>query len=280
MDESGARCTRARAARARESTAVISAYSTLEHEIDDDGVLSVWMNNPPVNAMTALMFHELAACFSEISDAGTEIGAVVLAGRGRHFSAGADLTELASAVSNNPPSRQKSIREAYWAVYDCPVPVVAAVQGAALGSGAAVAAVCDFIIAAQGARIGLPEITVGMTGGAAQLSRILPQQVVRWMLLTGEPVPVEKLIAHGGVLDVVPPEEVMEQAKASCRLIVRHSRVAVTFAKSGLKAVARLDVKDGYEFEQLLSTQLSNHPDATEALTAHIERRPPVFETR
>jgi enoyl-CoA hydratase/carnithine racemase len=100
-----------------------------------------------------------------------DVRVVILAGRGKHFCAGTDLDDFATTMPDNADERMWQVREAFFAIQDCPVRVIGAVQGTAVGTGLAVAASCDYVIAAVDARIGLPEITVGVMGGARHLAR-------------------------------------------------------------------------------------------------------------
>src|SRR5699024_8330876 len=122
---------------------------------------------------------------------------------------GNDLEEFLTMTPENSRPRMRTVREAFAAIYDAALPVIAAVQGVAVGTGVALAAACDIVIAAEGARFGLPEINVGAMGGAKHLSRMVPQGVVRRMHLTGENAPAEELVPYGGIARVVPLESLL-----------------------------------------------------------------------
>jgi enoyl-CoA hydratase len=259
----------------------LSDLSYLRWEIRSH-VLTAWMNRPPVNAVNQEMYRELRVFFTNLhiladSD---DVRAVVLAGEGLHFCAGNDLHEFQSLSPDNSPSRMLEVREAFWAIYDCPLPVIAAVQGTAVGTGLAIASCCDFIVAARGARLGLPEIAVGVMGGARHLARLLPQPIVRWMFLSGEPMAVEELAAHGAVLIVVAPDELLEEAQRRARTIARHSPIAIRFAKRSLNDIEFTELKRGYEAEQSLTGELSGYHDSKEAISAFFERREPRYSGR
>lgn len=126
-----------------------------------DRIATVLLNRPPVNAVTQEMYREITEFFStadELADA------VVLSGAGKHFCGGNDLGEFATLTPDNADARMKVVRTAFFAIQDCAVPVVGAVNGTAVGTGLAIAASCDFVIAADDARIGTPEIGVGVMG--------------------------------------------------------------------------------------------------------------------
>jgi enoyl-CoA hydratase len=205
---------------------------------------------------------------------------VVLAGRGPHFCAGNDLTEFQTLDPGNAPDRLKLAREAFWAIYDSPLPVIAAVHGVAVGSGLAIAASCDMVVAAEGARFATPEVNVGVLGGAKHLSRLVPQGVVRLMHYTSDLYPVEKLLPYGGIVEIVPEERLLETAQGLARSIARHSPVTLQLAKRSLNGIEYMDLKPGYEFEQGLTQELSGYEDSKEAVNAFLERRSPNYTGR
>jgi enoyl-CoA hydratase len=178
----------------------------------------------------------------------------------------------------NSDERMAQVRAAFFAIQDCPLPVIGAVRGAALGAGLAIAASCDFIVATADARIGVPEVSVGVMGGARHLARLLPQPVVRLMYLTGEPLDVQRLFQLGAVVAVAEPDELLEVAHRHAGQIVRHSDFTTRMAKRSLNTIETMDVKRGYEFEQSLTRDLVGHPDSIEAVLAAIERRAPRYQ--
>ena len=112
----------------------------------DGHVAVVTLDRPPVNAVSGAMYVEIRDFFADFDLNLPGVRVVVLTGRGRHFCAGNDLPEFVEMTPENAPGRMKTVREAFWAIYDCPVPVIAAVNGAALGTGLAITASCDFAI--------------------------------------------------------------------------------------------------------------------------------------
>lgn len=243
----------------------------------DDTTATVWLNRPPVNAATSEMYVEIAELFGNISTYFPQARAVVLAARGRHFCAGNDLAEFDTMNPENAPARMKVVREAFWTIYDSPVPVIAAVHGAAVGAGLGFAASCDLVVAAENAKFGLPEINVGVMGGAKHLSRLVPQGMVRQMYYTGDLVDVQKIAQFGGIAEIVPAAELPNAAGALAHSIARHSPVALRFAKQNLNAIEYQELKAGYEFEQERTAQLSGYADSKEAVNAYREGRPPIY---
>jgi enoyl-CoA hydratase len=243
----------------------------------DGPVGTVWLARPPVNAVTQEMYAEITELFGALDHYLPGVRAVVLTGEGRHFCGGNDLAEFRTMTPENAGERMRAVREAFWAIHDAPVPVIAAVNGVALGTGLAIAASSDLVIAAEGAKFGLPEVNVGVMGGAKHASRLVPQGLVRYLHLTGEPLPAAEVARFGGVLKIVPDDLLLGEAYALAQQIVRHSPVALRFAKHSLNEIENLGLKDGYEFEQGLSGELSAYSDAKEAVAAFFERRSPVY---
>jgi enoyl-CoA hydratase len=240
-------------------------------------VATVFMARPPVNSINQQMYREIRALFADIDQLGAAVKAVVLTGEGRHFCAGNDLTEFATLAPDNSDARMADVRAAFFAVQDCPKPVIGAVHGAALGTGLALAASCDFVVAADDARFGTPEVGVGIMGGARHLGRLVPQPWLRWMYLTAEPVSAEQMACLGGVIAVVPREQLLAEAQRHARLITRHSVALLGMAKYSLNAIETMDLQPGYTFEQSLTTRICGHPDSKEAVRATLERRPPSY---
>lgn len=256
----------------------MSDYTDLRWEVDGH-VATVWLSRPPVNAVTQSTLDEIRRLFGDPSQLGDGVRAIVLAGDAKHFCAGNDVKEFAGDLG--PESFRLMMfnaREAFWALRDCPVPVVAAVHGGALGTGLCLAACCDLVIAADDARFGLPEIKVGTLGGAKFLDRLVPPTFVRWMTLTGQTLPAAELARFGGVLRTVPAEALLEEARAVAADIAAQSPVALSYAKGGLNDIEYLDLKRGYELEQRLTVRLSGHPHAAEAMAAFMEKRTPHYD--
>ncbi len=239
----------------------------------DGAVLTAWMARPPVNSVSQAMYQEITALFTDPDTHAPGVKAIILTGEGRHFCAGNDLHEFGTLSPENSDERMAEVRAAFFAIQDCVVPVIGAVQGAAVGTGLALAASCDFVVAAENARFGTPEVGVGIMGGARHLARMVPEPIVRWMYLTGDPVDVHRLKELGGIVAVVPPGELIDAARKQARRLVRHSNAALRMAKRALNGIETMDLQPGYIFEQSLTRELSAHPDSLEARRATLEQR-------
>ncbi|GAA1862742.1 enoyl-CoA hydratase/isomerase family protein [Pseudonocardia ailaonensis] len=251
----------------------------LEWETDGP-VATVWLNRAPVNAVDQQFYREIRSFFGDLERHLPEARVVVLAGRGKHFCAGNDLAAFQTLDPENAPEQLQRAREAFWAIYDSAYPVIAAVHGVAVGTGLAIAASCDLVVAAEGARFATPEVNVGVLGGAKHLSRLVPQGMVRLMHYTGDLYPAERLLPYGGIVEIVPQEQLIDRARELARSIARHSPVTLRLAKRSLNGIEYRDLKTGYEFEQSQTRELSGYEDSKEAVNAFLERREPVYTGR
>jgi len=171
-------------------------------------------------------------------------------------------------------------RRTFSAILDCAVPVIAAVNGPALGAGAVLAAMCDIRLASEDATFGLPEINVGRCGGGAPLGRLLPQGVVRRMFFTGQPISAAEAYRLGFVQSVTAADDLMEEARRLAAVIASKAPLGIRYGKAALNEVEGLPVKEGYAIEQRYSTKLMATEDAREATRAVLEKRPPIFNGR
>lgn len=236
-------------------------------------VAVVGLNRPPVNAVNDVMYGEIRELFGRTDEYLPDIGAVILRGEGRMFSAGNDLNTFASMTPRNALGRMRLVRDAFAAIYDCPVPVIAAVHGHALGTGVALAASCDVVVCAEGAMLGTPEVSVGVMGGARHLARLVPQQVMRLMYFTAEPVPASELVRYGGIAAIVAEDELLDAALGLAARMTSHSKSALRMAKKSLNTVEFMDLKAGYESEQWFTGLLAADPESMASRRAALDGR-------
>ena len=245
---------------------------------------TITIDRPPVNALGIDTYRELAERFHEVGSR-PDISVVVLGSASdRCFSAGADVKELQSMNAQDDPEldrgRQEAGRMLFDAILNNVQPVIAAVNGPALGSGAVIAACCDIRYASERATIGLPEINVGRCGGGRHLMRLLPQGKVREMYFTGEPIDAPEAYRLG-LFDRVVPADQLDVAVASlAATIAAKSPLALRLAKEALNGAEPLPVGEGYALEQTYTLRLAQSEDAKEAASAFVERRAPVWGGR
>src|SRR5262245_14621323 len=239
-----------------------------------DHIATVTLNRPPVNALDPATIVELATSFHAVASE-RAARAVVFAATGNVFCAGSDVKARGRVTSE--AAHNQSVRAMFDAIADCPIPVVAAVTGHALGAGLALVACCDIVVASETATFALPEIDVGLLGGASYAARLVGHARARRMLLTGVRIPASALHA-AGVLDLcVAVDDVQSAAREVAASIAAKSPAAVRLAKRSVNAVEHMPFRDGYRHEQTYTAQLREHPDSAEAMAAFNERRPPRF---
>ena len=233
-------------------------------------VMRVTIDRPPVNAADAALLDELYDALTSVRDA--DVDALLLTGAGDVFCAGNDIYEFAEMDSADAEDVMASVRRAFWALHDCPVPVVARVNGAAFGTGLALAALSDIVIASDRAVFALPELDVGVLGGLKFGRRFLPELAVRRMFFTGERIPAADFALMGAPITVVPHAQLDEAVETMLRTVVSKGGVALRFAKQAMNAVEHLDTKTGYEYEQTFTIRMAGRPESKAAVRAVIEK--------
>jgi enoyl-CoA hydratase len=241
----------------------------------EKGVAEVYLDHPPVNALDSAGWARLAETITSVGNDG-EVRVVILAAKGRGFCAGVDIKELA-ADSSVITKVNKGCYDAFAAIHDCPVPVIAACHGFVLGGGIGLVGSCDIIVAADDASFGLPEIDRGALGAASHLLRMFPIQKVRRMLFTGEPIDAAEAHRLGALEAVVTKDELLPKARAIAASIASKSPKAMRLAKESLNGIEPLDVKKSYRFEQGFTLELYTSPDSQEARDAFVEKRDARF---
>lgn len=254
----------------------------MENEILDirvvDHVATVTMQREPVNALGVEMRQRLIAAFDMISET-PDIRAAILCSNQRVFCGGADLKDRPDPSRHGDYSRHnRFVRETGNAIKECFKPVIAAVDGAALGAGFGLATACDIVLASDRAFFGMPEINVGLAGGAAMLTRLFPKSITRRLMFTGDRISAFEAHRFGVVESVYAPEELMGAANALALQIASKSPLGIRYAKISCNMVENMPQKDGYRMEQNFTQELAATDDAKEARTAFIEKRPPVFK--
>ncbi|EAQ02036.1 enoyl-CoA hydratase [Pseudooceanicola batsensis HTCC2597] len=245
-----------------------------------DHIATVTMDAPPVNAQSKEFVDELISVFDELNET-PGVRVTVLTGAGKCFSAGADIKARAKIAEGEPGDTYRHMRRARevgFSIMESNIPVIAAVNGPALGAGLGLAVCADIILASDNAVFGLPEIDVGLMGGVRHTMRLFPHSLTRRMVLTGWRVPAEELYRRGLIEACVPREQLMEEAMAIAKNIASKSPTALRLAKRAINTVETMGLKDGYRFEQNLTVEMSGHEDGKEAMRAFAEKRAPVFK--
>jgi enoyl-CoA hydratase len=183
---------------------------------------------------------------------------VIVAAEGRGFCAGVDIKEMQRAPGHEALLGANSgCFAAFAAVYECAVPVIAAVQGFCLGGGVGLAGNADIVVAAEDATFGLPEVDRGALGAATHLSRLVPQQLMRAMVYTCRTVTARQLRDFGTVLEVVPAQDLRAAALAVAGEIAAKDPAVIRLAKQSLNGIDPVDVKRSYRYEQGFTFELN-----------------------
>jgi enoyl-CoA hydratase len=241
-----------------------------------DGIAEIVVDVPPVNALNVAGWFELAA---QVRRAGEDpsVSVVVLRSEGRGFNAGVDIKEMQATEGYGALiGANRGCYAAFAAVYDCLVPVIAAVHGFCLGGGIGLVGNADIIVASEDATFGLPEVDRGALGAATHLARLVPQHKMRSMVYLAEPATAAELHAFGSVLAVVPAAELRETALAVARKIAAKSSTVIRAAKESLNGIDPVDVKRSYRFEQGFTFELNLSGVADEHRDAFVEKRETV----
>jgi enoyl-CoA hydratase/carnithine racemase len=246
-----------------------------------DYVATLTLDAPPVNALTRILNDELTLALDRISEM-DEVRVVILTGAGKVFCAGADLKGRASVIKGpgDLPAHSRRTRECFHAIRECAKPVICAINGAALGSGLAMAASSDLLIASEKASLGLPEVDVGLLGGCSHAMRLFSHSKLRRMALTGLRVSGAELYRLGVVEACVEHDLLMPTALEIAQNIASKSPVSTRMGKHTLNVIESMSLRDGYRYEQDMTAQIGKTEDAKEAQKAFAEKRSPVFVGR
>lgn len=244
---------------------------TIQEHITDEGVAEVTIDNPPVNALGIGDTYRLAEIFDGYKHR-PEVRVAILTAKGRGFCAGVDIKEMQQLSEHEGIiGANESCFEAFRAVYECAVPVIAAVNDFCLGTGVGLVGNADVIVAAEGVMFGLPEVDNGALGAATHLSRLVPQHRARHMLYTAEPAPAEELASYGSVLAVVPLDELLPKAREIAATIASKSPQVMRMAKRSMNGIDPIDVNRSYRYEQGYTYQLNLAGEGDKARDAFVE---------
>lgn len=241
-------------------------------------IATVTLARPPVNAFTSEMYLELTNRFIELGER-EDVAVIVLRAEGKTFCGGNDIGEF-KAYETRPGAERsaKIFADATNAIWTCKKPVIAAVQGHAMGGGMAVVAVSDFIIAGAGVLLGVPEIKLGVPAAGVFASLMAPMHKAKWMAYTGNPLPAEEFERYGSIMKVVPRDQVWAEAEAFAKELAASCYRAVGIYRQTFNQNLDLRIYDKSLAEQhsFFDHMLGSH-DYEEAVAAFKEKRKPVF---
>lgn len=258
-------------------------YQNLLYE-KDSGISIISINRPQaLNALNDAAYGELYALFQEI-EKDTEVRAVIITGSGeKSFIAGTDVTSMASLNAEQARIFAGQAKKTCDLIYNLGKPVIAAVNGFALGGGCEVAMCADIRIASENARFGQPEITLGIipgSGGTQRLTRLIGMARAKELVFTGNMIDANTALSMGLVNKVVPLANLMNEAKEMAKLIIRNGGVALTLAKIAINSGANVDLTTGLDIELQCFAQCFATEDQKEGMKAFIEKRKPQFKNK
>ncbi len=245
----------------------------ISQTVDDQGIAEVVMDNPPVNALTVAGWFDLARIVRALGE-DRAVRVVVLRAEGRGFNAGVDIKEMQATEGFDALiGANRGCYAAFAAVYECAVPVIAAVNGFCLGGGIGLVGNADVIVASDDATFGLPEVDRGALGAATHLARLVPQHRMRAMVYTAATATAAELHHYGSVLKVVPVEQLRDAALEVAGQIAAKSPTVIRAAKESLNGIDPIDVKRSYRFEQGFTFELNLSGVADEHRDAFVSKR-------
>jgi len=247
-----------------------------------DGVAVITFNRPKaLNALNAQLISELARAVAS-ADADPAVRCMVLTGNEKAFAAGADITEMAGKSFVEVTTDDMFGAELDPLLY-ARKPVIAAVSGYALGGGCELAMMCDFILCADNAKFGQPEINLGVIagiGGTQRLTHFVGKSKSMEMHLTGRMMNADEALSSGLVSRVVPTDQLMAEAMTAARTIAQKSQVAVMAAKEAVNRAYETTMAEGLRFERRSFLSLFATDDQTEGMNAFVEKRKPQFKDK
>lgn len=257
------------------------AYENIIYEVEDTIALITFNRPKALNALNSALIGELSDALDDISD-NADIRVLILTGAGdKSFVAGADITEL---TKFNPLEAKLFSEKGHVAIFKLQalsIPVIAAVNGFALGGGSEIALACDFIYASENAKFGLPEITLGIIpgfGGTQRLPRLIGQNAAKELIFTGKMIAAEEAKELGLVNRVFPEDALMDQVRKTAQTIASRGRVSLRAAKQAVNRGMNVDIVTGCQIEVEAFSLCMTSPDAKEGTSAFLEKRKAAFK--
>lgn len=250
-------------------------------------VAVITLNRPErMNTIGGSMKPDLGHAFLELARKDPRVRAVILTGAGdRAFCAGADIKERADHQISGTEFfvQQKATHDLLRDIEELEKPVIAAINGVALGGGLELAMCCDIRLAAEHARMGLPELRIGAipaAGGTQRLPRLIGEARAKHLMFTGMQIDAQTALQFGLVAQVCPGAELMAQAHQLAASIAELPPLAVRFAKRAVNRGMQTDLDSGLEYERYAAAMLIDSDDRKEGMRAFVEKRKPVFQGR
>lgn len=259
------------------------AYLNLLYE-KGDGIGVVTINRPAArNALNSAVYHELFQLFNEI-ESDPEVRVVIITGSGdKAFVAGADVAEMQPMNTVEIRRFIAAARVASDRIWSLSKPVIAAVNGYALGGGCELAMCCDLRIASENARFGQPEISLGIipgAGGTQRLTRLIGMTRAKELIYTGDIIDAKTALVMGLVNKVVPPANLMTEAREMAKQLLSKSSIALSMAKTAINSGANTDLASGLDMEEQCFVECFATEDQKEGMQAFLQKRKAEFKNR
>ncbi len=243
---------------------------TITTSVDERGIAVVTMHHPPVNALTVDDTWKIRDAFHALA-ADDTVRAVILTAEGKGFNAGIDIREMQSVRGfDHMLGSGAACYAAFDAVYECPVPTIAAVNDFCMGLGVGLVGSCDIVIASTNARFGLPEVDNGALGCASHLAKLVPPMKLRQMVFTCEAVSAAQLYEWGTVYKLCEPDELLATARETAAKIVAKQPRVVRAAKAALNLIDIYELSKHYRLEQGFTYEMNLYGDGDKARDAFL----------
>ncbi len=256
------------------------AYEFLLREDLEGGIALVKINKPKsLNALDSKVLTELNALFTEL-DADDAVKVVILTGEGKSFVAGADISEMSTLTADEGYTFAKLGMDTFLLIEKLSKPVIAAINGFALGGGCELSLACDIRIASEKALLGQPEVGLGITpgfGGTQRLARAIGPAKAKELIYTARNIKAQEALEIGLVNKVVAPEALMDEALAMAKSIAKNAVLAVKYAKKAINAGLQTDIDTGMEIEKAQFGLCFATEDQKEGMKAFLEKRAAEF---
>ena len=249
----------------------------------ENGVATLVLNHPPVNALTLPILAQLEALFDGLAK-DDRVKIIILTGTGRVFIAGADI-KIIAAIASSQEGKEMALRgqAVLNTIESCEKPVIAAINGTCLGGGLELALCCHIRVAAEGVRLGQPEINLGIIpgfGGTQRLTRLVGPSKALELILTGDVISASEAKTLGLISQVIPADDLQRQVQGLARRIASKGQLAVRAALRAVRGGLELGLREGLVREAQLFGDLCDTEDKREGVGAFLEKRQPQFRDR
>lgn len=256
---------------------------TLEYTISENYVATVYLNRPPYNPLNTQLYQELSTLFDEL-EINPAVRSIIITGKGdRAFAAGADITEMMNLNGAEMLEMSRVSRLAYDKIEAINKPVIAGVNGLALGGGCELALACDFRICSTNTKFGLPEINLGIIpggGGTQRLQRLIGQAKAKELLYFGETIDAQKAAEIGLVNKAVELEELLAETISWAEKLAQKPKVAMQMMKTSVNRGAGVDLQSALDLESACFGNAFASEDRKEGMQSFVEKRKPQFVGR